>query len=170
MSEHPKKTGKKPEEEQLIAKNPLAHANFFIEEMVEAGMVLKGTEIKSLRATSPNMRDSFVEVRRREGSLEAYVLNLHIGPYSHGNIWNHEATRPRKLLLHRNQINRIHGAITQDGRTCIPIRLYLKKGYAKLELGLGRGKKKGDKRDTQKERSANLEMDRAMKSNHRRRK
>ena len=154
----------KPEDEKLIAKNSNAYANYMIEEVVEAGIVLTGTEIKSLRTSSPNLRDAYVEVRRGGRTLEAFILNLHIGPYAHGNIWNHEPTRRRKLLLHRNQIDRIHGATIQDGRTCIPTRIYFKKGFAKIELGLGRGKKKADKRDSDKKKSADREMDRAMKA------
>ena len=150
--------------EKLIATNPLAHANYFISEVVEAGLVLTGTEIKSIRNQSPNLRDAFVEIRATSNKkLEAWLINAHIGPYSHGNIWNHEALRRRKLLLHRRQIDRMHGALIQEGMTVIPTRMYFKGGKAKIELGLGRGKKKYDKREDLKKRSAEREMDQALK-------
>lgn len=149
----------KPVGEKLIATNPNAHSNYFIEEVVEAGLVLQGTEAKSLRLTAPNLRDSFVEVRASRGSLEAWLLNTHIGPYSHGNIWNHEALRPRKLLLHSHQIERMHGAITQKGLSVVPIRMYFKAGRAKVELGFGKGKKKYDKREDIKKRDAQRDME-----------
>jgi SsrA-binding protein len=145
--------------EKVIATNAHAHSNYFIEEIVEAGMVLQGTEAKSLRSTAPNLRDAFVEVRRHAGSLEAWLINCHIGPYSHGNIWNHLSLRPRKLLLHRHQIERMHGAITQQGLQVIPIRLYFKAGRAKIELGFGKGKKKYDKRETLKKKDAQRDME-----------
>ncbi|MCM2279671.1 MAG: SsrA-binding protein SmpB [Oligoflexia bacterium] len=159
MSKDPKATG-----EKLIATNPLARANYFIEEVVEAGLVLTGTEIKSLRAQAPNLRDSFVEIRAHGSSQEAWLLNCHIAPYSHGNIWNHDPLRKRKLLLQRRQIDQIFGAITQKGLTVIPTRMYFKSGRAKIELGLGKGKKKYDKRETLKKKSAEREMDLARKA------
>jgi SsrA-binding protein len=154
MSDH-----KKANAERLIASNPNAHSNYFIEEIVEAGMVLTGTEAKSLRGTAPNLRDSFVEVRRRGKGYEAFLLNTHIGPYSHGNIWNHEAMRPRKLLLHSHQIGQMFTSVTQKGLSIIPIRMYFKKGRAKIELGVGKGKKKYDKRETLKKKDAQRDMD-----------
>ena len=158
MAEKSKTSG-----EKLIATNPSARANYFIDEVVEAGLVLTGTEVKSLRTQSPNLKDSFVEVVSRHAKLEAWLLNTHIGPYSHGNIWNHEALRRRKLLLHKHQIERMFGAITQKGLTIIPLRMYFKGGRAKVELGLGKGKKKYDKREDLKKRSAQREMDVARK-------
>jgi len=154
--------------EKLIASNPNARTNFFIDEVVEAGLVLKGTEIKSLRATAPNLRDSFVDVVGTPGKkLEAFLMNTHIGPYSHGNIWNHEATRKRKLLLHRHQIERMYGAQIRDGMSIIPLRMYFKKGMAKIEIGLGKGKKKGDRRNDVKKKSADREIEKAMKRSKR---
>ena len=149
--------------EKVLATNPIAHSNYFIEEVIEAGIVLTGTEIKSMRAQSPNIRDSYIEVRPLRSGLEAWILNMHVGPYSHGNIWNHEASRRRKLLLHAHQIAKLFGAITQKGLTAIPMRIYLKKGRAKVEIGVGKGKKKYDKRETLKKKSAKLEMDIALK-------
>ncbi len=155
------------EGEKLIATNPIAHSNYFITETLEAGISLSGTEVKSLRSQSPNLRDSFVEVRPSKAGaksgFEAWLMNTHIGPYSHGNIWNHDPMRRRKLLLHAHQIERLFGAIKLDGMTIIPIRMYFKKGRAKLELGVGKGKKKHDKREDLKKRSAEREMDQAMK-------
>jgi SsrA-binding protein len=150
--------------EKLIASNPAARSDYFIEEVVEAGMALTGTEVKSLRTQAPNLRDAYVEIRPQGASLEAWLTNVHIAPYSHGNIWNHEAKRRRKLLLHRHQIEQMFGAITQKGLTIVPLRMYFKQGKAKIELGLGKGKKKYDKREDLKKKSAQREMDLARKS------
>ena len=163
MSEKNKDAGK------LIATNPSAHSNYFLEEMVEAGIVLTGTEIKSIRASSPNLKDAFVEVsskRRTPNSaphLEAWLVNLHIGLYSHGNIWNHETKRRRKLLLHTHQIRRLFGALTQEGKTVVPTRLYFVNGRVKVEIALAKGKKKGDKRADVKKRDQNREIEQVMK-------
>jgi SsrA-binding protein len=153
----------KPDAEKLIAANPHVRSDYFIQELVEAGLVLTGTEIKSMRGQSPNLRDAFVEVNGRAGAQEAWIVNLHIAPYSHGNIWNHEERRRRKLLLHRHQIDKLFGAIRRDGMTVVPTRLYFKKGRAKIELAVARGKKKHDKRQDLKKKSAEREMDIATK-------
>ena len=153
---------KKEDAEKLIASNSHVRSNYFIEEILEAGMVLTGTEAKSMRSQSPNLRDSFVEIRTNP-KLEAWLLNCHIAPYSHGNIWNHETVRKRKLLLHRHQLEHLHVAVTQKGLVIIPTRMYFKKGKAKIELGVGKGKKKHDKRDDLKKKSAEREMDQARK-------
>jgi SsrA-binding protein len=157
------------EGEKLLATNP-SRGNYSIDEIVEAGLVLTGTEIKSLRAQSPNLRDAYVDMRGLAGQernatrvMEAWLVNLHIAPYSHGNIWNHDPLRPRKLLLHRHQLEKLFGAVTQKGVTIIPTRMYLKKGRAKVELGLGRGKKKHDKRQDLKKKAHDREIDLAMK-------
>ena len=153
-----------PNAEKLIATNPNARSNYFIDEIVEAGLVLTGTEVKSLRSNSPNLRDSFVEVHGQSGKkLEAFLMNTHIAPYSHGNIWNHTATRKRKLLLHRHQIERLYGASVRDGMAIVPIRMYFKKGIAKVEIGLGKGKKKSDKRADIKKKTADREIEKAMR-------
>jgi SsrA-binding protein len=155
--------------EKLIASNPNARGDYFLEEFVEAGIVLTGTEVKSIRASAPNLRDAFVEVTSKKkgggktGSLEAWLVNVHIGPYSHGNIWNHEARRRRKLLLHAHQLRQLYGALTQDGKTIVPTRMYFSKGRVKIEIALGKGKKKGDKRADLKEKSQKREIDQAMK-------
>lgn len=152
-------TPNKGDGEKILATNPNAYSNYFIEEVFEAGMVLTGTEIKSLRNEAPNLRDAYVEIRSSRGTLEAWLLNAHIGPYSHGNIWNHEALRGRKLLLHAYQIERLYGSVNQKGMTLVPTRIYLKKGRAKIELGLGKGKKKHDKRETLKKKAADREIE-----------
>jgi SsrA-binding protein len=149
--------------EKLIASNPNARSNYFIVEVVEAGLVLMGTEVKSIRAQAPNLKDSFVEVRPKGATFEAWLINAHVGPYSHGNIWNHEALRRRKLLLHAQQIQRMHEAVVQKGMSIIPLRMYFKSGRVKVELGLGKGKKKYDKRETLKKKSAEREMEQARK-------
>ncbi|MBY0470072.1 SsrA-binding protein SmpB [bacterium] len=151
--------------EKLIASNPTARSNYVIEEVVEAGIVLTGTEVKSLRSQTPALKDSYVEVTGKgSNSVEAWLLNTHIGPYTHGNIWNHEPSRRRKLLLHRHQLEKLHGATIKKGITIVPTKMYFKKGMVKVELALGKGKKKGDKREDVKKKSAQREMDRAMKS------
>lgn len=155
MSSH-----QKPDGEKLIGTNPTAHQNYFISEMIEAGILLGGTEVKSLRTSAPNLRDSFVEVTHK---MEAWLVNAHIAPYTHGNIWNHEPLRKRKLLMHRHQIEQLHSSIQRDGMTVVPIRMYFKKGRAKIELGLGKGKKRHDKRETLKKKSVEREMDQAKK-------
>ncbi|MEK6706807.1 MAG: SsrA-binding protein SmpB [Bdellovibrionota bacterium] len=155
---------KKPSNEKLIATNSAARTRYHIEEVVEAGIVLTGTEVKSLRVQAPNLRDSYVEVTTKKGhAAEAWLLNTHIAPYSHGNIWNHNPLRQRKILLHRHQIDKILGAITQKGMTVVPLRMYFKSGIAKVELGLCKGKKKHDKREELKKKSAEHEMAEARK-------
>ena len=148
------------EGEKLIATHPTARSDYFIEETVEAGIMLTGTEVKSIRAQSPSLKDSFVDVTPEH---EAWLVQAHIAPYTHGNINNHEPLRRRKLLLHKHQINRLFGAVTQDGMTIIALRMYYKKGRVKLELALAKGKKKHDKREDIKKRSAEREMDFARK-------
>jgi len=161
--------------EKLIASNPSARSNYFIEEVLEAGIALTGTEVKSLRSQTPNLKDAFVEVTGHPSSnvsgkanlMEAWLLNAHIAPYTHGNIWNHDPLRRRKLLLHRHQIEKLFGAITQKGLSVIPLRMYFKQGRAKLEIGVGKGKKKFDKREDLKKKSAQKEMDQALKQKSR---
>jgi SsrA-binding protein len=160
--------------EKIIATNPNARSDYFLEELVEAGISLMGTEVKSIRSQSPNLKDAHVEISNKKRGekqaprLEAWLLNFHIGPYSHGNIWIHEAKRPRKLLLHAHQIKKMFGALTQEGKTLIPTRVYFKKGRVKVEVAIAKGKKKGDKREDVKKRSQNREMQQAMKQRQRR--
>src|SRR5437879_13841137 len=126
-------------------------------ETVEAGLVLRGTEVKSLRAGQVNFKDSYATVRSGEG----WLLGCHISPYSHGTDANHNPERDRKLLLHRREISRLTGKVAERGLTLIPLRIYFKQGRAKLEIGLARGEKLHDKRSTLRERGVRREMDRA---------
>jgi SsrA-binding protein len=150
-----KGTGEKP-----VATNRKAFHDYFIEERFEAGIMLQGTEVKSLREGRVNLQDSYASVR---GS-EVFLHQCHISPYSHGNIMNHDPTRVRKLLLHKSEIHKLLGKTQQKGLTLIPLRIYFsKRGYAKVELGLAKGKKLYDRRETIKAREAGREVQRAIK-------
>jgi SsrA-binding protein len=152
-------------ESKNIAVNRKARHDYFIEETVEAGVVLTGSEVKSLRDGRCNLKDSFARVARGE----AFISNVHISPYDPAHINNHEPTRSRKLLLHRLEIDRLEGKLNQKGLTLIPLRIYFNaRGRAKIELGLGRGKKQYDKRQTIKEREAKRETARAMRAHRQR--
>lgn len=142
-----------------IAVNRKAFHDYAIEDRVEAGLALTGTEIKSIRAGRVNLRDAYV--RPIKGEL--WLWNAHIAQYDAGNRYNHEPTRSRKLLLHRKQIDELAGKVQAKGYTLIPLRLYLKRGLAKVEVGLGRGKKSYDKREALAEREAKREIERAIK-------
>lgn len=137
-----------------IARNKRARFDYHILETFEAGVVLRGTEVKSLRDGRANISDAYGVVR--DG--EIYLLNAHIDPYARGGYVNHEATATRKLLLHSREIRRLIGAVEREGLTLIPLELYFKKGRAKVALALAKGKKLHDKRDTQKQRDAEREM------------
>lgn len=146
--------------EKIVATNRKAFHDYHIEETLEAGIVLRGTEVKSLRQGLVNLRDSYAAVERGE----VFLHNCHISPYSHGNILNHDPLRPRKLLLHRKEINKLIGRTQQKGLTLIPLRIYFSpRGHAKVELALARGKKQYDRREAIKEREAGREVERAMK-------
>ncbi|MCT2536016.1 SsrA-binding protein SmpB [Aquibacillus koreensis] len=142
-----------------IAQNRKAGHDFFIEETYEAGIVLKGTEIKSMRAGRVNMKDSFARIHNGE----AFLYNLHISPYEQGNRFNHEPTRHRKLLLHRKEIDKLIGETQQAGYSLVPLKIYIKNGVAKVLIGLGKGKKKYDKREDLKQKQAKRDIDRAIK-------
>ncbi|QGH34155.1 SsrA-binding protein SmpB [Gracilibacillus salitolerans] len=144
---------------RVIAQNKKANHDYFIEETFEAGLVLQGTEIKSIRAGRVNLKDSFATIKQGE----AYINNMHISPYEQGNRYNHEPTRARKLLLHRKQIDRLIGESQQAGYSIIPLKVYIKNGFAKVLIGLGKGKKKYDKREDLKQKQAKRDMDRAIK-------
>ncbi len=152
----PKGTGK------VIAQNKKANHDYFIEKTFEAGMVLQGTEIKSIRAGRVQLKDSFVLVRNGE----AWIHNMHISPYEQGNRFNHDPLRVRKLLLHKKEIAELAGAVKRDGYTIVPLKIYIKDGYAKLLIGLGKGKKKYDKRADERKKEAKREMERALKLNN----
>lgn len=145
---------------KVVATNRKAYHDYFIEEKFEAGMVLKGTEVKSLRERRVNLQDSYASVK--EG--EVFLHHCHISPYSHGNVMNHDPIRTRKLLLHRKEINKLLGKTQQKGLTLIPLRIYFSaQGRAKVELGLAKGKKQHDRRASIKAREAGREVERAMK-------
>ena len=146
--------------EKVVATNRKAFHDYTIEEKFEAGIVLKGTEVKSLREGKVNLRDSYARVDRNE----IFLVHCHISPYSHGNIMNHDPLRPRKLLLHRKEINRLLGKTQQKGLTLVPLRIYFSpRGQAKVEIGVAKGKKLYDRRESIKEREAGREMERALK-------
>lgn len=144
----------------VVATNRKARFNYEISETFEAGIELKGTEVKSLRATAPNIAEAYAEVKANE----VWLVNSHIPEFSHGNITNHEPNRPRRLLLHRKQINKLAGAAQRQGFTLVPLQLYFnEKNKAKLSLGLGKGKKRHDKRETEKKRDWAREKQRLLK-------
>jgi SsrA-binding protein len=155
----PAKKDKKDEIES-IARNKRARFDYEILDTFEAGLVLKGTEVKSLRDGRANISDAYGIIK--DG--EAYLLNLHISPYESRGYSNHEPDRTRKLLLHRKEIRRLIGAVERQGLTLVPLELYFKHGMAKVALALGKGKKLHDKRDTAKERDAQREMARAVRA------
>ena len=143
---------------KLIAKNPTAYHNYFIEDKIETGIVLFGTEIKSIRSGKVNLKDSYANIKNGE----VYISGMHISPYEHGNIFNKNPLRDRKLLLNKREINRLIGLTKQKGYTLIPISIYFKGNFVKLELGIGKGKKLYDKRqdiakkDAEKQIAINL--------------
>ena len=142
------------------AKNPNAYHNYEILETIEAGIVLYGTEIKSIRAGKVNLKDSYATI---EKNGEVYVYSMNISPYEHGNIFNKDPLRPKKLLLNKKEIHKLIGMITQKGYTLVPTKIYFKGNFVKLELGVGRGKKLYDKREDLKKKEAQRKMERYMK-------
>ena len=154
----PKGRGIKP-----VAQNRKAFHDYFILERFEAGVELFGTEVKSIRSGNVNLKDSFCTVK--DGELFAYVI--HISPYEKGNIFNRDPLRPKRLLMHRREINRLQARIAQDGLTLVPLSVYLKDSLVKIEIGLARGKKLYDKRESAARRDADREIDRTMKERNR---
>ena len=147
-------------DENLIAQNKKARHDYFVEETFEAGMVLSGTEIKSIRARTVQLKDSFVQIK----DAQAWVQNMHISEFKSGNRYNHEPIRPRKLLLHKKEIASLYGASQQAGYSLIPLKIYIKNGYAKLLVGVCKGKKNYDKRQDLKEKDAKREIEKAFKN------
>jgi len=145
--------------EKLIAENRKALHNYFILDRLEAGMVLLGTEVKSTKEGRINLKDSYAVVR----GGEAFLNNCHISPYSHGNRENHDPTRSRKLLLHTREIRKLIGKTQEKGLTLVPLRVYLKRGRIKVELGVARGKKLFDKRETERRKETEREARAAIK-------
>ena len=133
---------------KIIVNNSKARFNYFLEDFVECGIELKGSEIKSIRRSGASLADSYVVIRNHE----AYILNMHIAPYEHGNIFNHEPNRTRKLLLHKKEIMKMEQKAAEKVMTIVPTKVYLKKGILKVEIALGKGKKLYDKRETIKRR------------------
>jgi SsrA-binding protein len=146
-------------EGKVVAQNKKANHEYFIEETYEAGIVLQGTEIKSIRAGKLNLKDSYARIFNGE----MYLYNLHISPYEQGNRYNHDPLRTRKLLLHKKQISNLIGVTKEEGYTIVPIKMYLKNGFAKVLIGLGKGKKHYDKRDDLKKKEAKRDIERAFR-------
>ena len=150
-------------EGKVIAQNKKAKFDYFIEETIEAGIVLQGTEIKSARNGKVQIVDAFVRIRNGE----AWISNMHISPYEQGNQFNHDPVRSRKLLLHKKQINELLGKSKVQGAAIVPLKMYLKDGFAKVLIGVGKGKKNYDKREDLKRKDAKREIDRAVKARNR---
>ena len=148
---------------KIITENRKARHDYFIIETFEAGIVLRGTEVKSLREGKANLKDSFAAVEKEE----VFLHNCHISPYIHGNIYNHDPLRIRKLLLHKSEINKLIGKTVEKGLTLIPLKLYFKNGVAKAELALAKGKKLHDKREDIKKKTAMREIEKAFKESKR---
>jgi len=142
----------------LIAQNRKAYHDYFIDETFQAGISLVGTEVKSLRAGRCNLKESFIRI---EGG-SAFIEGMHISPYSHGNIFNADPVRKRRLLLNRSEINRLHAAVTREGYTIVPLKVYFAKQYVKIDIAIAKGKKLYDKRDTDAKKSQERDVRRAL--------
>jgi len=154
-------TGREPI--RIVAENRKARHDYFIDETYEAGISLVGTEVKSMRAGKVNLRDSYADVSNNE----VFVHHMHISPYDPGSRFNHDPERPRKLLLHRQEIKRLLGQTTQKGYTLVPLRVYFKRGRVKVEVALARGKKLYDKREEIAKRDADREIARELRGRER---
>lgn len=150
----PKQTGRKE-----IASNRKAFHDYFVLERFEAGIELAGTEVKSIRAGQVNLKDSYCTIKNGE----LFVRGMHVSPYEHGNIFNKDPVRPRRLLMHKREINKLNARVMQDGIALIPLALYFKDSLVKVELGLCKGKQLHDKRDSEAERESKRTIDRIMK-------
>ena len=150
---------KKPAGEKIIAQNKTARLNYFIDDTYEAGIALVGTEVKALREGKANLKDSYALVR--DG--EVFVHEMHISPYTYGNRQNHDPLRVRKLLLHKGEIKRLYGKSRERGLALIPLKLYFKSGKVKIEIGVGRGKRLYDKRESLKVKEDRREIERGMR-------
>ena len=146
---------------KIIAKNPVARHNYEIIDTIECGIVLYGTEIKSIRSGKVNLKDSYAMVKNGE----LYIYNLHISPYEFGNIYNKDPLRDRKLLVNKREINKLVGLIKQKGYSLVPISMYFKGNFVKIELGIGKGKKLYDKRQDIAKKDAEMKIQRALKNN-----
>ncbi|HOO62136.1 MAG TPA: SsrA-binding protein SmpB [Bacillota bacterium] len=148
---------------KVIADNRKAFHDYFIEDKFEAGIVLSGTEVKSIRAGKINLKDSYVQIK--EG--EMWLIGVHISPYEQGNRSNKDPMRTRKLLMHHQEIIRLFSLVKEDGLTLVPTKCYFKDGHVKIEVGVAKGKKNYDKRDSMAERTAKRDIDRALKNQRR---
>ncbi|WLD92881.1 SsrA-binding protein SmpB [Alkalihalobacillus sp. AL-G] len=146
-------------EGKLVAQNKKARHDYIIEETYETGIVLQGTEIKAIRAGRVQLKDSFARVQNGE----VFLHNMHISHYEQGNRFNHEPLRTRKLLLHKKQISKLIGATKESGYSLVPLKLYIKNGFAKVLIGIGKGKKKYDKREDLKRKTAKREIEKAFR-------
>ena len=146
--------------EKIIAKNPVAYHNYTINDKLEAGIVLSGTEIKSIRSGKVNLKDTYVNIKNGE----AFIYGMHISPYEHGNIFNKDPLRTRKLLLNKREINKLLGYTSQKGLSLVPISLYFKNNFVKLELGIGKGKNLYDKREDMAKKDAERRIQRTLKN------
>ena len=144
---------------KIISQNKKAYHDYFVEEKYEAGIELCGTEVKSIRAGNVNLKDSYCDIK--DG--EIFIVGMHVSPYEHGNIFNRDPLRKRKLLMHKREILKLHGHVAQKGMSLIPLSLYFSGSNVKVEVGLCRGKKMYDKRDSIAKRDADREIDRKMK-------
>lgn len=147
----------------LIAQNKKAYHDYFVDETYEAGISLAGTEVKSIREGRVNLKDSYISLK----TGEAFVLGMHISPYEKGNIFNKDPLRARKLLLHKREISKLIGLSQQDGYTLVPLKMYFKNSYVKVEVGVCRGKKNYDKRAAIAEKDSKRRIDRALKEHQR---
>ncbi|MBC2181245.1 SsrA-binding protein SmpB [Listeria booriae] len=150
-------------EGRLVAQNKKARHDYAIEETFEAGIVLQGTEIKSVRNARVNLKDAYARVDRGE----IFLHNMHISPYEQGNRYNHDPLRTRKLLLHKKQISKLIGETKEAGYSIVPLKMYIKDGYAKVLIGVAKGKKKYDKREDLKRKEAKRDVERAFKERQR---
>lgn len=147
--------------EKIIAKNPTAYHNYTISDKIEAGIVLTGTEIKSVRNGKINLKDTYVNIKNGE----VFIIGMHISPYEFGNIYNKDPLRTRKLLLNKNEIDKLYGMIKQKGISIVPIQMYFKGNKVKIELGIGKGKKLFDKREELAKKDAEMNIKKALKNN-----
>ena len=149
---------------QLVAENRKARHDFFVEDALEAGLALTGTEVKSLRAHRVNLRDSYTRINKNG---EAFLHGVHIAAYAPAGQFSHHETRPRKLLMHRREIDRLWGRVREKGYSIVPLKIYFKSGRAKVELGLAKGKHSYDKREAIARKTSDREIERALKSRNR---
>jgi SsrA-binding protein len=148
----------------IVTQNKKARHDYFIEQSYEAGINLRGTEVKSIREGKVSVNDAYVQIKHGE----IFIINMHVSPYTHGNLFNHEETRTRKLLMHKKEILKIEAKIKEDGYTVIPLKVYFVEGLVKVEIAIAKGKKLFDKRESLKEEDAKKHMKKTLKEAFRR--